>query len=365
MSLDLYARIARHAGLGKRQLLLEALSAVDGEPGEIAETLRRHHLLGLVCEIATTNRDGRPLPDVVSALTARRTAPRVSVEDLVRAYREIDAALAARRVPMMLLKGFYFADRLYGGLDRRPQYDIDLLVRRGDLGAALEVFARLGFARKSKDFHSRTLARGPVYVDLHHSPRRSPAYRFDEAAVWRRAREARAGGLAFRTLCDEDYVTMLAVSLLEDVGFGKGHLKQALDLYLLLREMDTREGWEEYFLSLPPAFVGVGTNVLALVVDVFDARGDLGGLQSSIDRRRDVIRHTDREAALRLFFATHGSVENMLWFRRIYPGSVLYYRVRFWLRTFPGNLRNFDADWLRRNAAFLWRTWISRPSGTQ
>lgn len=361
MSLDLYARIARHAALREPDLLLEALSTAAGEPEDIAEMLRRHHLLGLVCSVATQDPVRAPRSSIVEALASRQPIPRVPVEALIETYREIRRALEARGLPLMLLKGFYFADRLYGGLDRRPQYDIDLLIRRKDLRAALKVFGELGFVRKSRDFHSHTLAREAIHVDLHHSPRRSPAYSFDEAAVWRRARDARAGDLAFRTLSDEDYVTMLATSIFEDVGFGKGNLKQALDLYLLLRKNDPRRDWEAYFRDTPPRpLLGVVANVLALVADVFAAEGELAQLSASLERRKGLIDHADRDQALRLLFAPRGRVENMLWFGRIYPGSVLYYRGRFWLWTFPANLRNLDADWFRRNAAYLLHRWSSR-----
>jgi hypothetical protein len=197
-----------------------------------------------------------------------------------------------------------------------------------------------------------------VYVDLHHSPRRSPVYSVDEEAAWSRARDVRAAGAAFRTLSDEDYVTMLAASLFEDVGFGKGSLKQALDLYLLLRDNDAHMDWTGYFGRLPRNLLAAVANVLALVADVFALDAELPHLGAALDRGRTL--HRDRAEALDLLFAPRGRVENMLWFGRLYPGSVLYYRLRFWVRTFPGNLRNLDAEWIRRNAALLLRAPKSR-----
>jgi hypothetical protein len=364
MSLDRYVRIARYAGLRRPELLRDELSRADGEPDRIAALLHRHHVLTLVCAVASENlSSGRP--PILERMVANLPARKVPVGTLVGAFTEIGAELERRGVPILLLKGFYFADRLYGGLERRPQYDIDLLVRRAQFDAALQAFGALGFVLISSDFHSRTLARGPVHVDLHHSPRRSPAYSFDEAAVWGRAREARAGGLAFRTLADEDYVSMLATSLFEDVGFGKGYLKQMLDLYLLLRDNDAGIDWPAYLNGLSAGAARVTANVLSLVADVFDAEAELGHLRAALAGRRDLVEPVDREQALNLVFAPRGEVENMLWFARIYPGSMLYYRVRFWMRTFPANLRNFDVKWLRRNAQFLVRTWTSprrRPS---
>lgn len=365
MNLDRYVRIARYAGLGEPELLREELARTSDEPDAIANMLGRHHLLSLVCAVAGERAGETPPADIVARLAARQPPRKVSVDELMRAFVEIRAALDERAVPALLLKGFYFADRLYGSLERRPQYDIDLLVRRAHFDAALQAFGALGFARKSTDFHSQTLARGVVHIDLHHSPRRSPAYSFDEAAVWSRAREARAADLEFRTLADEDYVTMLGTSLFEDVGFGKVYLKQMLDLYLLLRDNDAEIDWPAYLNGVPAGVARITANVLSLVAGVFDADGELGHLNAALARHRDLIEPLDREQALHLVFAPHGEVENMLWFARIYPGSMLYYRARFWMRTFPANLRNFDANWLRRNARLVVRTWTSprrRPS---
>src|SRR6185436_20462778 len=97
------------------------------------------------------------------------------------------------------------------------------------------------------------------------APRHSPVYGFDEDAVWRDARQARAGALEFLTLSDEDYVAVLAVSLFEDIGFGKGNLKQVLDLYLLLRQIDAVTDWEAFFARHATRnLLGVLVNVLHL-----------------------------------------------------------------------------------------------------
>jgi hypothetical protein len=353
---ELYARIARHAGLRQPAPLLEALSALSAEPHEILEMLRRHQLSRLVCCVATEGLSGAKPAGIVKELVSGLPVPRISCQAMVEAYSEIRLAMEEARLPFMLLKGFYFACRFYGGLDRRPQYDIDMLVRRADFGAALVVLRKLGFARRSRDFHSRTVARGAMPIDLHHSPRCSPAYQFNETAVWGRAIEARAGDLSFRTLSDLDYITMLSASIFEDIGFGKGRLKQALDLYLLLRENNRHWDWESYFCEiLPGNFIEIAANALALVVDLFAAQAELVSLSAALRRRKDLIAHVDREEALRLVFAPHGHVDNMVWFRRIYPGSMLYYRCNFWLWTFPGSLRNLDAGWFRRNWLFFLR----------
>lgn len=60
---------------------------------------------------------------------------------------EVLGALAAAGVPALVLKGLALGARYYRSPEHRPMRDVDLLVRRGDLDAALAVAARLGLTR--------------------------------------------------------------------------------------------------------------------------------------------------------------------------------------------------------------------------
>src|SRR5262249_49533400 len=160
----------------------------------------------------------------------------------------------------------WFAERLYGGLRRRPQHDIDLLVRSRDFRRAARSFRRLGFARKGRDLHSLSFIRDDVSVDVHRYLRWAPAYALDEAAIWDTALDVHVEGVAMRTLSDEHSLVMLAMAAFEDLGQGAAKLKQLLDLYLLLRRVDATFDWEAFFLRREREnLLAVTVNVLALV----------------------------------------------------------------------------------------------------
>jgi N utilization substance protein B len=93
-----------------------------------------------------------------------------------------------------VLKGFYFAERLYGGLDRRPQHDLDVLVRPRCFRRTLATLHALGFVRRQRDLHTIAVRRGDVQVDVHRHLRWAPAFAVDEAALWRTALEAVCNG---------------------------------------------------------------------------------------------------------------------------------------------------------------------------
>ncbi|MGH7894391.1 MAG: nucleotidyltransferase family protein, partial [Candidatus Binatia bacterium] len=181
MELDGYVRVAKHAGLSERGPLLDALASLADDPGEIADTLRRHHLIRLVhAQLPDDVLRARLPAELVDALATRRPVGRVPVEALLHAYDEVRRALAAGGVGVLVLKGFYFAERLYGGLARRPQHDVDVLVRPRDFRRALRILRSLGFARRKGDLHSLAVQRGDVQIDVHRYLRWAPAFAIDE-----------------------------------------------------------------------------------------------------------------------------------------------------------------------------------------
>ncbi len=346
-----YLRVAKHAACGESDALLEALAALDGDPEEVAEALRRHHLIPLIrmCVPEGALRAG-PSAERLAAVESRSRSARVPLETLLRCFGEVRAAFEAAGVPLLLLKGFTFADRLYGGLARRPQFDIDVLVRRRDLRRALRLLVRLGFARKGRDLHSRTLARGDVKIDVHHCLRWAPAFALDEAAYWSTAREVSIEGLRLRTLSDEYTLVFLVLACFEDLGQGMGKLKQLLDLYLFLREIDAQTDWDAFLARREGEnLLAITVNVLSLVTDVFDARHELPRLSAALEPRRALCVLRSREELLRLLDAPRKDAASLAWFGRVYPGSMLHYLAWFWYGGLPANLRQLGPAWLRSN----------------
>jgi len=92
----------------------------------------------------------------------------------------LTAALADAGIRALALKGPLLGERIYGDLGARVSADIDLLVSAADLGAAIEVLSRLGYARVPRARLSRL-----SMPDLHECLR-SPANDLPEVELhWR------------------------------------------------------------------------------------------------------------------------------------------------------------------------------------
>jgi hypothetical protein len=349
MSVGAYARIAKLAGLGEDEALLGAVAALEGDPVALADGLRAHHLIHLIrARIPEPDLRARLPEALLAALASRRPIQRAAPERLLAVFEEVRDALGKAGAEVLLLKGLVFADRLYGGLERRPQFDLDLLVRRRDQGRALRTLGALGFAPKTRDLHSRTLKREAVSIDLHHALRWAPAFRLDEEALFASAVSREIRGAPVRTLSDEYTLVGLVLAAFEDLGQGMAKLKSLLDLYLLLRQVDGETDWEAFFARRAAENgLGIAVNVLDLVADLFEARPELPALSATLEERRALRVLASREEVCALVGAPRKAPASLEWFRRIYPGSVPLYLLWFWAGGLPGNLRDFDLGRLR------------------
>ncbi len=348
MAFDDYVRLARHVALRDEAALLEGLAALTDPPEVVATTLRHHHLTravrGLVPE--ETLRGNLPSP-LVEALLGSRAIGRAPIADLIDAFTEASAALAAADIPVLLLKGFYLAERLYGGLAHRPQSDVDLLVRPRDFRRAVRTLRTLGYVVARGDNHSRDLVRGRSKIDLHRFLRWAPALRIDESALWASTIEGEAAGVTFRTLSDEYTLVALAVGAYENLGQGMARMKQLLDLWLLVRALDPAYDWEGFFGRREPENLGaIIVNVFAFVRELFASPDELPSLARALSTRRALIVPLDRAGARALLAAPRKSHDNLVWFARVYPGSVALYLAWFWYGGFPDNLSQFGPSWL-------------------
>ena len=95
--------------------------------------------------------------------------------------REVLAALAARGIGVLILKGTALAYDVYAAPELRPRGDVDLLVAREQSAAAIDTFRTLGFASRltSGDEHNVrqvTFTRGGHEYDLHWDVANSPLF---------------------------------------------------------------------------------------------------------------------------------------------------------------------------------------------
>jgi hypothetical protein len=135
LTLDACARIAGHLARGEIERVKQLLAG---------EEPRRWPRCSPPPDQQDARADGGPRAGAGHRPAA--SAPARPAEALLAAYDEAVAALASRGIPVLLLKGFYFADRLHGAATQgREQLDLDLLVRRADRQRALGVLSGLGY----------------------------------------------------------------------------------------------------------------------------------------------------------------------------------------------------------------------------
>ena len=330
-----YASLARSLGADDRPAARAALARVAGD-ATFADTVRRHHLSHLLFATLPEDELRAALPPpAFDALREWLRRPRSSPADDVRAIDEVQTALRRHGIDCMVLKGLYFAHRLYRGLERRAQYDVDLVTRRRDFTRASRVLADLGFVERWRDLHSVTWRRGADNLDLHSCFRNVPAYRLDEDRIWRDRVSYTIGDLSFTTPSDEDTLVLLVLSLFQDIGLGSAKLKQLVDVVLLVAAIDRSFDWGRFFARrAPEKTLPVAVNVLDFAVRVFDVATSVPRLAATLAGHADVLAVREREQALALLFAERSAPANKAWFFRIYPGSV----ARYWLWLLPRKL---------------------------
>ncbi len=330
-----YAALARCLGANDQTGALAALSRVVDDPA-LVDTIRRHQLTSLLWTTIPEDQLRIRLPGgAVTAfrdwLAKRRSSPRDHLDTLA----EAGAALQRDGIECMLLKGAYFSHRLYGGLGRRPQYDVDLLVRRHEFRRASRTLRGLGYDERWRDLHSVTWQRDTAQIDLHSCFRNAPAYRLDEERIWRDRLAYTIGDVSFTTPSDDDTLVLLALSLFQDVGLGSAKLKQLVDACLLVAAIDGQTDWQRFLARREPErTLVIAANVLALVVDVLDAAPNMARLAAALAPLRGRMVISTPEQALALTFAERGATANKAWFFQLYPGSV----ARYWLWLLPRKL---------------------------
>ncbi|MFO7650116.1 MAG: nucleotidyltransferase family protein [bacterium] len=143
-----------------------------------------------------------------------------------RLYRRLQPVLAALRdagIPVIVLKGAFLAEAVYGDVALRPMADADLMVRKADLpGARAVLLAAGGTPACPVDVnrHCRRNVSLPtvfirdIAVELHWSIERPHGpFRADSAGLWDRARPAAIAGVEVLALSPEDLLLHLCLHL--------------------------------------------------------------------------------------------------------------------------------------------------------
>lgn len=302
-------------------------------------------------------------PDVLPAsavemLAAERERTAARDRALARSIREATAALSQAGLQSMVLKGIPMAERYYGNAAARRTADADILVRTECADQALAVLMGLGLRPKDRRVkptpagptidrhtlatdHALALARGEVRLDLHWCLRRAPGYRIAEHSVW--AGAVRTESVAGPCLIpgDAHALTLLCISIAEDIGRGACRLKHLVDVRQWLVTVGSRADWPSALAQRREERTEtIVLNVLALTLDVLQEPACPPGLKEAIAAAGNRIRHRSPQDAIDLVHTSPASPRGALWFARVYPLS--FRRDIPWvLRRDFGRVRNW------------------------
>jgi hypothetical protein len=347
------------------------VSALERAPDYDAEVfegfLRAHQLRDWVAPALLSSR-ARHLttPGLRQRLQEYRAARLARNQALLRECVEVRSALADAGLGCLFLKGLYFGQRFYGDANRRHQADVDVLVRSRQLEASLAALARLGYDVETnlddgkpvaaglrqirgrvpaKAPHGIAVQRGEHRLDLHWCLNSRSSGRTAEASLWTARRRFQLAEHEFQTLSDEDTLAFLLVSLCEDLRRGACRAKHFLDLYQILRAIDSQTDWERFCArQREQGVLKAGVNVLAVFFALWGCAAEFPGAARALGRRLHLVELHDAGEALVLMQRPRGSLENRVWFRRVYPRSASRYWAWRLTRDLPHTLARLQSS---------------------
>lgn len=178
----------------------------------------------------------------------------------LRLFQRLHQALAALNdevVPVIVLKGAHLAQTIYGDLALRSMGDLDLLIRKEDLGRAENCLRELGYClstgfvdrRWFSDNHFHfpyDLPGEDVVIELHWDLV-SPGFpiRPDLEGLWERSEKARIAGVPARVLAPEDLLLYLCMHLSLQFLYAYYPIRSLYDIASVVNAFNERLDWEE------------------------------------------------------------------------------------------------------------------------
>lgn len=296
----------------------------------------------------------REFAEVAEAQPAKKQA-------LIELGRGVQDAFRGADIPVLFLKGLFVADRFYGDLHRRHQYDLDVLVSLDDLARATQALTALGFVIDERAARRLGRARGEaaapapqtitvkrpdgLEVDVHGRTKSRWFRGLEEEVFWRDRQRVSVRDFTFETLSDEHTLLLQSISLALDLRRGAGRVKHFLDLYLMLQALDGRVDWPTWLEAraqdgMLPAIATVWTALLTL----WDCAEEFPTLARALGRHRDAVKLRDPGEALRVVQRPRRSRGNLAWFARVCPPQaaserfqdlVVHRPVRLWQTLWP------------------------------
>lgn len=186
-----------------------------------------------------------------------RAAGRRTALSTMRFHAELAAlakALAGQGVPLLVLKGAHLAHSVYANAGLREMNDIDVLLRRDDLPAAVDFLTRRGYVPTQEveiEVDTATMHHLPRFIkggvagfEVHWSLcRLNQSYSIDTGELWGRAAPVSMAGVAFFGLAPEDLLLHLCLhtSYQHEFIFG---LRPSCDIAAVIERFGDGLDWE-------------------------------------------------------------------------------------------------------------------------
>ena len=197
------------------------LAVADLDWNQLASVSYAHGIAPLVCHSLV----GSDAIGLVSTAVAQRlrssyyaNAARNSL--LYDDLKKLLLALRQEKIEVIILKGAALAETVYPHRALRPMSDIDLLLRKEQLGKVESKLLDMGYLfdghGKTKEFylqhhyHWMFTKRSAISIEIHwHIMRPEGPFSIDIAGFWKRAQWTKIAGVEALVLCPEDLVLYL------------------------------------------------------------------------------------------------------------------------------------------------------------
>lgn len=221
----------------------------------LADEATRHHLRGVAYRRLADGLLADRVPGKVrERLRSMYVETATRNATLFRQTSQLVKELAARDIPVMLLKGVHLARFVYTEPGLRSMADVDIMVHREHLAESERMFLDRGFGplpradlmeRCNWSNHLAKLVKaGAPVVELHWSIERPTSpFRIDLDGLWQRSRAATLDGAPVRLLSPEDLVLHLALHLSYHHRFGRSALKGVVDIATVIAAHERDIDW--------------------------------------------------------------------------------------------------------------------------
>lgn len=229
-----------------------------GEWEDLLHVSRRHHVTPLLYHRLSNSCPD--LPIAAEVLQSLRSGYLQSAARNVDLYHELGKVLGRLRqddIQVIALKGAHLAAVVYDNIALRPMNDVDLLVRRADVGRAEGVLLGMGYRAAE---HNRSIAKDNYHftyalsgkglvVELHWDfVPSSSCFTIDMNEVWERSGQSVLAGEDVMALSPEDHLLYLCLHTSKHLFDGMG-LISFCDISRLIRHYGEELDWKQVRLG--------------------------------------------------------------------------------------------------------------------